>query len=267
MPIYTCYVYFISLYICTRRNYPFGLNQTLLSILPAKFKAIINFCKIANMESYKTELLDIAVSIQALKFGEFTLKSGRKSPYFFNLGLFASARDLKTLAESYARTIIASKIKFDVLFGPAYKGIPLAAIVAVKLYELGGEEYANLSFSYNRKEKKDHGEGGMIVGPSLKGKSVLIIDDVMTAGTAIGEAYTIIEKEEAKVVGIVTSLDRQEVAPGLEYSTTETVSKKFNIPVLSIINLDDIVEYLGSSLTAEQLQSIKNYRGQYGAKK
>ncbi|GMM34719.1 orotate phosphoribosyltransferase [Saccharomycopsis crataegensis] len=218
------------------------------------------------MESFKTQLLDIALEINALKFGEFTLKSGRKSPYFFNLGLFANAKDLKTLAESYANTIIKSKLQFDVLFGPAYKGIPLAALVAVKLYELGGEDYANLSFSYNRKEKKDHGEGGMIVGPSLTGKKVLIIDDVMTAGTAINEAYSIIKNEQAEVVGIVTSLDRQEVAPGSELSTTATVSKRFNVPVFSIITLADIVAYLKPTLTAEQLQNIENYRAQYGAK-
>lgn len=218
------------------------------------------------MESYKTELLDIALQAEALKFGEFTLKSGRKSPYFFNLGLFAKAKDLKTLAEGYAKAIIASKLRFDVLFGPAYKGIPLAALVSVKLYELGGDDYAGLAFSYNRKEKKDHGEGGSIVGPSLQGKQVLIIDDVMTAGTAINEAYEIIKQEGAQVVGIITSLDRQEIAPGSEFSTTTTVSKRYGIPVLSIINLDDIVTYLKPTLSEEQLQKIQDYRNQYGPK-
>lgn len=220
------------------------------------------------MEQFKKQLLEISIELQALKFGEFTLKSGRKSPYFFNLGLFCKAKDLKVLSEAYAKRIIQSGIKFDVLFGPAYKGIPLATLVSSKLYELGGEEYADICFSYNRKEKKDHGEGGMIVGGDIGGKRVLIIDDVMTAGTAINEAYTILKQSNAEVVGIITSLDRQEIAPGsgTQHSTTKTVSLRYNIPVFSIITLEDIVEYVKPNLSEENLKNLESYRLRYGAK-
>ncbi|GMF00374.1 unnamed protein product [[Candida] boidinii] len=132
-------------------------------------------------ESYKLKFLEDALEIKALKFGEFTLKSGRVSPYFFNMGLFSSGRSLSNIATAYAKAIIDSNIEFDILFGPAYKGIPLAAITVTKLYEIGGEKYANIGYSFNRKEAKDHGEGGNIVGCDLKGKKILIIDDVMTA--------------------------------------------------------------------------------------
>lgn len=212
--------------------------------------------------SYKQQLIELAIKSEALKFGEFTLKSGRISPYFFNLGLFSSASALKLLSEAYAGTIAnASEIgDFDVIFGPAYKGIPLAALTAVKLCELD-EKYMDLGFAYDRKEKKDHGEGGQTVGSSLKGKRVLIIDDVMTAGTAIGVAYDLIKSHGGEVVAIVTSVDRQERAPDSQDSTTVTVSRKYGVPVVSIFNVDDIVEF--GQLTAHEKELVKQYRLKY----
>lgn len=215
------------------------------------------------MQEFQTEFLDRAIEAKALKFGSFTLKSGRQSPYFFNLGLFNNGRLLLALASSFAKCIIALGIKFDVLFGPAYKGIPLAAITVAKLAELDPENYGAVGYSFNRKEKKDHGEGGSIVGSDLKGKRVMIIDDVMTAGTAINEAFSIIAQEEGAVVGCIIALDRQETITGSDKSATQAVSERFGVPVISIAALADIVSYLKEKLTAEQLASIEEYRSQY----
>lgn len=215
------------------------------------------------MQEYQTAFLDHAIEAQALKFGSFTLKSGRQSPYFFNLGLFNKGRLLLALASSFAKCIIASGIKFDVLFGPAYKGIPLAAITVAKLAELDPENYGAVGYSFNRKEKKDHGEGGSIVGSDLKGKRVMIIDDVMTAGTAINEAFGIISQEEGSVAGCIIALDRQETIAGSDMSATQAVSNRYGVPVVSIAALSDIVSYLKEKLTAEQLASIEEYRAQY----
>ncbi|KAG7882025.1 hypothetical protein KL907_000629 [Ogataea polymorpha] len=213
--------------------------------------------------SYKVKFLKDALDVQALKFGSFTLKSGRTSPYFFNMGQFSTAAALSNVATAYAQTIIESGLEFDVLFGPAYKGIPLAAITVVKLYELGGDKYANIGYSFNRKEKKDHGEGGMIVGCPLKDKRILIIDDVMTAGTAISEAFDIIKNENGQAIGCIIALDRQEVVKDSDQSATAAVSKRYNVPVLSIVCLDDIIENLKDQLTKEQLDMILGYRQQY----
>lgn len=215
------------------------------------------------MEEYQKKFLDNAFTSQALKFGTFTLKSGRQSPYFFNLGVFSTGKLISTLAVAYAEAIKNSGIEFDILFGPAYKGIPLAAITVSKLAEIDPERYGEVGFSYNRKEKKDHGEGGSIVGSSLKNKRILIIDDVITAGTAISEAFTIIEKEQGQVVGCIIALDRQEAITDNGESTTQVVSKKYNIPVSSIVSLDDIVAYLGPNLSKEQINSIEQYREEY----
>lgn len=215
------------------------------------------------MEDYQKNFLDNAFKSQALKFGTFTLKSGRQSPYFFNLGVFSTGKLISTLAVAYAEAIKNSGIEFDVLFGPAYKGIPLAAITVSKLGEIDPQKYGNVGFSYNRKEKKDHGEGGSIVGSPLQGKRILIIDDVITAGTAISEAFSIIEKEQGQVVGCIIALDRQEAITDSGDSTTQVVSKKYNIPVSSIVSLDDIVAYLGPNLTKEQVGSIEQYRETY----
>lgn len=213
--------------------------------------------------SYKQNFLQAALDAEALKFGTFTLKSGRISPYFFNMGLFSTAKTLNVLAESYAHAIIDSGIDFDVLFGPAYKGIPLAAITVTKLYEIGGEKYASIGYAFNRKEKKDHGEGGSIVGSALKGKKVLIIDDVMTAGTAINEAFGIIKEEEGNTVACIIAVDRMETTKDSDECATKIVSKRYNVPVISIVSFNDIVKVLQSKFTAEQMANIDEYRKKY----
>lgn len=218
------------------------------------------------MQPYTTAFLDLAVESSALKFGSFTLKSGRELPYFFNLGLFSTGHLLLHLATCYAEAIIANKVEFDVLFGPAYKGIPLAAVVVAKLAEIGGAQYRDVGYSFNRKEKKDHGEGGLIVGLALEGKRVLIIDDVMTAGTAINEAFGIIAGEKGTVVATIIALDRQERTVDLELSATQVVAQKYSIPVFAIALLSDIVAYLGSKLAPSELASIELYRLQYAPK-
>lgn len=221
----------------------------------------------AVLEDYQKNFLDLAVESKALRFGSFKLKSGRISPYFFNLGLFNTGKLLSNLATAYAIAIIQSDLKFDVIFGPAYKGIPLASIVCVKLAEIGGSKFQDVQYAFNRKEAKDHGEGGTIVGASLEDKRILIIDDVMTAGTAINEAFEIIAQNKGKVVGSIIALDRQEVVSTEDregLSATQSVSKRFGIPVLNIVSLTHIITYLDGRISPEEKKEIEEYRQTYG---
>ena len=211
------------------------------------------------MEQYQNDFVDFMLEIGALKFGEFTLKSGRVSPYFFNAGQFNQGNHLSQLGQFYAQAIEASGIKFDVLFGPAYKGIPLVAATAIALNDSFNR---SVPYSFNRKEAKDHGEGGNIVGHPLEG-DILIIDDVITAGTAIGEAKDIINANGAKTKGVVVALDRQEKGKG-ELSAIQEAEQNFGITVVSIINLSHIVDYLKANNDKNIISRIESYRSQYG---
>lgn len=211
------------------------------------------------MQDYKREFLDFALEVGVLRFGEFTLKSGRISPYFFNAGLFNSGSALARLGRAYAQAIVDSGIDFDVLYGPAYKGIPLAAVTAAALFEQHG---IDIPFAFNRKEAKAHGEGGRIVGHPLEGR-ILIIDDVITAGTAIRESMDIIEAAGATPAGVVIALDRQEKGKG-EQSAIQEVEADYGIPVIAIVRLENLIDYLEQAGDPASLERIRAYRAQYG---
>ena len=212
------------------------------------------------MKDYQKEFIEFSLKNDVLRFGEFTLKSGRTSPYFFNAGLFNSGEALAKLGQYYAAAIKEGDVKFDVLFGPAYKGIPLATTCAVALYE---HQSTNIPYSFNRKEAKAHGEGGNIVGAALEG-DILIIDDVITAGTAIRESMDMISTAGAKPAGVIIALDRQEKGTG-ELSAIQEVEQQYKIPVLSIIKLEHLISYIeGNSDFAEYTDKVKAYREQYG---
>lgn len=212
------------------------------------------------MKTYQKDFLDFAIDSKVLCFGEFTLKSGRISPYFFNAGLFQSGSALSKLGAFYADAIVDAGLEFDMLFGPAYKGIPLVAVTAAALYERHGRDYP---YAFNRKEAKTHGEGGNIVGAELNGR-VLAVDDVMTAGTAIREAVEIIEHHGAEFAGVAISLDRQEKGTG-ELSAVQQVQQDYKADVVSIVSLSDVVAHISSSLDDEAiLAKINNYRKHYG---
>jgi orotate phosphoribosyltransferase len=212
------------------------------------------------MQAYKTEFIRLALEVGALKFGEFELKSGRISPYFFNSGNFSSGSAAATLARCYASAATQAGIDFDSIFGPAYKGIPLAALTAAALSD---QHDRDVPYSFNRKEAKAHGEGGAIVGSAVTDK-VLIIDDVITAGTAIREALTIIAKAGGKPAGVLLALDRQEKGTG-ELSAVQEVEQEAGIPVVSIIQLTDLIRHLEAQAGSEKvLAAVKGYRDRYG---
>ena len=210
------------------------------------------------MQPHQHQFIELALAREALQFGEFTLKSGRISPYFFNAGHFCTGGALLELGRCYAQTLLASQIQFDVLFGPAYKGIPLVATTACALADLGHD----LPYAYNRKEAKDHGEGGVLVGAPLLGR-VMIVDDVITAGTAVREVVDIIRAAGAEPAGVIIGLNRQERGRG-DLSAIQEVERDYGIPVLSIISLENILQYLEARDADEHLQRVRQYRAQYG---
>jgi len=216
------------------------------------------------MKDFQSQFLHFVIDHEILRFGEFTLKSGRQSPYFFNAGLFNTGGKLAFLARCYADAILDSEVDYDVLFGPAYKGIPLAATTVVAL---SSEHGVDKPYCFNRKEVKDHGEGGSIVGAPLAGRA-LVIDDVITAGTAIREAAQIIADNGATMAGIAVAMDRQERGTG-ELSAIQEVERDYGVPVISIIQLDHIIDYLEASNNAELqkfLPDVSRYREEYGVK-
>jgi orotate phosphoribosyltransferase len=213
------------------------------------------------MQDFRKKFLELAINNNVLQFGEFTLKSGRKSPYFFNTGLFNSGRGLAELGRFYATAIIRSEIEFDMIFGPAYKGIPLASATVIAL----ADHYdRDVPYAFDRKEAKDHGEGGTIVGAPLEGR-VLIIDDVITAGTSATYSINLIRDSGAIAAGFVIALDRQEKAPGSEYSAMQTLESEQDLPVFSIASLDDLLELVGQQANNSDLhEKLDAYRTQYG---
>lgn len=235
-----------------------------------------------SLPEWKSDLIELTLSSNILTFGTFTLKSKRTSPYFVNCGLFSKARSIRAISSAYARTLCEyaqenKDFQFDVLFGPAYKGIPLCATTAEKLAGIDEQRWGDVGYSYNRKEVKDHGEGGLMVGESMQGKRVVIIDDVMTAGTAIREAISIIEKQGGKLVGIIVAIDRQEKLPsqaekdgkgddGLPRgSAIGEVRQETGVPVLAVLTLSDIIEGMKKMGRTDEVQKMEAYRTQYGA--
>jgi orotate phosphoribosyltransferase len=216
------------------------------------------------MRDYQKAFIDYVLDNEILRFGSFTLKSGRTSPYFFNAGLFNTGEALAFLGKCYADAIVASGVDFDLMFGPAYKGIPL---VSASVAALAQQHGINKPYCFNRKEAKDHGEGGLIVGAPLKGR-VLIVDDVITAGTAVREVMALFEEVGATPAGILVALDRQERGTGA-MSAIQEIEQQYGIPVISIISLDQIINYLAKQDNPElrqQLASVEAYRDEYGVK-
>ena len=213
------------------------------------------------MSDFRQAFIQFAIERNVLCFGEFKTKAGRMSPYFFNAGLFNDGDSLRKLGQFYAKVIVAAALPFDMLFGPAYKGIPLVSTIAIALAEMGH----NYPFCFNRKEAKDHGEGGVLVGAPLKGR-VLIVDDVISAGTSVRESVDLIKTSAATPSGVVIALDRMEQGIG-ELSAVQEVQQMHGLSVTSIIDLDDLVEYLQNHRELEyNLRGVERYRAQYGIK-
>ncbi|TAK55815.1 MAG: orotate phosphoribosyltransferase [Gammaproteobacteria bacterium] len=211
------------------------------------------------MRQYQREFLELVIARQALRFGSFTLKSGRESPYFFNAGLLSDGAALASLGDSYAAAIIESGVVYDQLFGPAYKGIPLVSATAIALAR---HHARSVPFAFNRKEAKDHGEGGSIIGTPLAGR-VLIVDDVITAGTAIRESIELIRATGATPAGVVLALDRQERGQG-PLSAVQEVQTTFSIPVIRIVTLDDLIEHLAAAGRTDEFGRLREYRQRHG---
>lgn len=210
--------------------------------------------------AYQSDFIDLCVRLGVLRFGSFTLKSGRESPYFFNAGLFNTGAAIGAVGRAYAAAAAASDVAFDMLFGPAYKGIPLVTITAAALAEHAGRD---LPFAFNRKEAKDHGEGGSIVGSPLSG-GVLIVDDVITAGTAIRESIDIIRAAGARPAGVLLALDRQERAPQSRMSAVQQVRDQYGIPVIAVVNLADLMQHVSLQGRTDDLLRMQTYRERYG---
>jgi orotate phosphoribosyltransferase len=214
------------------------------------------------MRAYKTEFLELALELGVLRFGEFTLKSGRVSPYFFNAGLFNSGYAAAKLGRCYASAVASLDFEFDMLFGPAYKGIPLVVLTAAALVEHHDQDYP---FAFNRKERKDHGEGGTIIGAPLSGR-VLILDDVITAGTAVRDVLDVIRAEGATPAGVLVALDREEVGPKSRISAVQQLQNELGVPIRSIVSLTDLIDHLEEDEDfAEHLPAVRAYRNRYGA--
>ncbi len=211
------------------------------------------------MKPYQSAFLELALQHEVLKFGEFTLKSGRVSPYFFNLGKIASGGAMRTLGQAYAEALVESGLEFDMLFGPAYKGIPLVAAVAIALAERGRD----LPFGYNRKEAKEHGEGGVLVGAAPQGR-IVIVDDVLTAGTALRESHGLLSRAGGRPVAAITALDRQEVGANGRSAVAE-VTEQLGISVISLVTVRDLLEFLQArGGAADTVAAIRNYQERYG---
>jgi orotate phosphoribosyltransferase len=217
------------------------------------------------MQDYQLKFIDLALSRDALRFGNFKLKSGRESPYFFNAGMFSDGEAAAVLGECYAAAVLRSGVQFDMIFGPAYKGIPLATALAIALSSSHGR---NVPYAFNRKEAKDHGEGGRVVGSPLQGR-VLVVDDVITAGTAIRESLEIIRNAGAQPVAVALALDRQERGQG-NSSAVQEIESQHGLTCVSVVTLDDLIETLSNPrdgrvrISAEQLTSLRDYRQRYG---
>jgi orotate phosphoribosyltransferase len=210
-------------------------------------------------DNFRQDFIRFVLAQKVLRFGEFKTKAGRLSPYFFNAGLFHDGLALKQLAQFYAKAILDSGIAFDMLFGPAYKGIPLVAAISIALADIG----RNVNYSFNRKEEKDHGEGGSVIGAKLAGR-VLIVDDVISAGTSVRQSVDIIRTAGATACGVAIALDRMERGTG-ELSAVQEVERYYDMPVISIANLDDLIAYLESDRSlAASLEAVNKYREQYG---